>query len=123
MNATEIGTKLVQLCKQNKNLESLNTLYSPDIVSVEAFAPPGSDRTTKGLEGVRGKHEWWVNNHETHKAEVFGPYPHGEDKFAVRFVYDITHKPSNRRFTMDEVGVYTVQNGKVIKEEYFYTGG
>lgn len=123
MNATEIGNKLVQLCTENKSLESINTLYSPDIVSVEAFAPPGSDRTVKGLDGVRGKHDWWVNNHDVHKAEVFGPYPHGDDKFAVRFVYDITHKPSSRRFTMDEVGVYTVQNGKVIKEEYFYSAG
>jgi hypothetical protein len=53
MNAQEIGKKLVDYCKQNKNLDSINTLYSPDIVSVEAHAPPGQDRTVKGIEGVR----------------------------------------------------------------------
>jgi hypothetical protein len=123
MNANEIGKKLVQLCKENKNLESINTLYSPDIVSVEAIAPPGGERTVKGLDGVRGKHDWWTSNHEVHKAEVFGPYPHGDEKFAVRFVYDITHKPSGQRHAMDEVAVFTVANDKIVREEYFYQGG
>jgi SnoaL-like protein len=123
MNTKELSKKLVQLCKEDKNLESINTLYSPDIVSVEAFAPPGQDRTMKGLDAVRGKHDWWTENHIIHKAEVFGPYPHGDDRFAVRFVYDITFKPTKQRRTMDEVGVYTVKDGKVVREEYFYQGG
>lgn len=121
MNAYEIGKKLVQLCNENKNLESINTLYAKDVVSVEAGAPPGSDRIVKGIDGVRGKHDWWTSNHEIHKAEHFGPYPHGDDKFAVRFVYDVTFKPANKRFTMDEIGVYFVQDGKIVREEYYYT--
>jgi hypothetical protein len=121
MNAHELGKKLVQFCKEGKNLESINTLYSPDIVSVEAAAPPGGERTTKGIAGVLGKHDWWAANHEVHKAETFGPYPHGDDKFAVRFVYDLTFKPTGARNTMDEVAVFTVADGKVVREEYFYS--
>jgi hypothetical protein len=123
MNAHELGKKLVELCQQNKNAESINTLYAPDVVSVEAFAPPGGQRTVNGLEGVRAKSQWWNENHVIHKAEVYGPYPHGDDRFAVRFVYDLTHKPSSARRTMDEVAVFTVQNGKVVREEFFYAGG
>src|SRR4051794_33841874 len=113
MNALEVGKKLVQFCKQNKNLESVNTLYSPDIVSVEAGAPNNGDRVSKGIEAVRAKNTWWTENHEIHSAETFGPFPHGDDKFAVRFVYDITNKPSKKRMTMEEIAVFTVQNGKV----------
>jgi len=123
MNAHEIGKKLVQLCQAGKNLESIDTLYSPDIVSVEAAAPNGGDRVTKGIEGVRGKHDWWNANHEVHSAEAHGPYPHGDDKFAVRFIYDVTFKPNNSRFKMDEVAVFTVANDKVVREEFFYTMG
>jgi SnoaL-like protein len=123
MNAHQIGKKLVQFCKEGKNLESINTLYSPDIVSVEAGAPNGGNRVTQGIEGVRGKHDWWTANHEVHSAEAHGPYPHGDDKFAVRFVYDVTFKPEKRRFKMDEVAVFTVANGKVVREEFFYTMG
>ena len=53
---------------------------------------------------------------------MFGPYPH-DDRFAVRFVYDITHKPSQKRMVMDEVALFTVSNGKIVKEEFFYTAG
>jgi ketosteroid isomerase-like protein len=124
MTAAEIGTKLVKYCQEGKNLDSINTLYSDDIVSVEAFAPPGGgDRVAKGIEAIRAKHAWWSENHVVHSAETYGPYPHGDDRFAVRFVYDITQKPTGRRVMMDEVAVYTVANGKIVREEYFYQGG
>jgi ketosteroid isomerase-like protein len=116
----EIGKKYVALCKEGKNEVILDELFSKDAVSVEAGAPPGQDRTARGLEAIRGKSKWWRENHIVHKAEVSGPYPH-DDRFAVRFVYDVTNKPSNKRFSMDEVGLFSVSNGKIVKEEFFYT--
>jgi ketosteroid isomerase-like protein len=122
MSAQEIAKKYVALCKENRNEEALDSLFSKDAVSVEAGAPPGMDRTSKGVEAIRAKGKWWMDNHTVHKAEVYGPYPH-DDRFAVRFVYDITNKPSGRRMTMDEVGLFTVENGKITREEFFYTMG
>ena len=63
MNTLEIGQKMVELCRQGKNDEAVNTLFSADIVSVEVGAPPGQDATTKGIAGVLGKGKWWVDNH------------------------------------------------------------
>ncbi|MCR9159071.1 MAG: SnoaL-like domain-containing protein [Nannocystaceae bacterium] len=121
MSAKEIGQQLVAFCKEGKNLESINTLYAETIESVEASEPQqGGERVTKGIEGVRGKNQWWSENHEIHSAAVHGPYPHGDDRFAVRFEYDITNKPSGMRMQMDEVGVFTVEGGKIVKEEFFY---
>jgi SnoaL-like domain len=122
MTASEVAKKFVDLCKEGKNGECLETLFATDAVSVEAAAPPGGDRTAKGLDAIRGKSKWWAENHTVHKAEVFGPYPH-DDRFAVRFLYDVTHKPSGKRFTMDEVGLFTVVNGKITREEFFYPVG
>ncbi|MDB4991419.1 MAG: ketosteroid isomerase [Myxococcaceae bacterium] len=123
MSAREIGKKLVAFCREGKNLESVNTLYSPDIVSVEAGAPPGRDRISKGIEAVRAKNKWWADNHEVHSAETSDPYPHGDDKFAVRFQYEITVKASGQRVKMDEVAVFTVADNKVVREEFFYSMG
>jgi SnoaL-like domain len=122
MSTNEVAKKYVELCKQGKSSEILDTLFAKDAESVEAHAPPGGDRTAKGLEAIHGKSKWWTDNHTVHKAEVFGPYPH-DDRFAVRFLYDITHKPSGKRLTMDEVGVFTIVNGKIAREEFFYQGG
>jgi ketosteroid isomerase-like protein len=122
MNTLEIGQKMVELCREGKNDEAIKTLFSKDIVSVEAGAPPGQDATTKGMEAVLGKGKWWVDNHIIHSAKAEGPWPHGE-KFIVRFTYDVTFKPENKRFVMDEAALYTVANGKVVKEEFFYSMG
>jgi ketosteroid isomerase-like protein len=122
MSALEIANKYVALCKEGRNEEALDTLFSKDAVSVEAGGPPGMDRTSKGVEAIRGKGKWWIDNHTVHKAEVYGPYPH-DDRFAVRFVYDITVKASGQRITMDEIGLFTVENGKITREEFFYQGG
>ena len=111
-----------ELCREGKNEEAVNTLFSADIVSVEAGAPPGQDATTKGIAGVLGKGKWWMDNHIVHDAKAEGPFPHG-DRFIVRFTYDVTFKPENKRFVMDEAALYTVANGKVVKEEFFYTMG
>jgi ketosteroid isomerase-like protein len=122
MNTLEIGKKLVELCREGKNEEAVNTLFSTDIVSVEAGGPPGTDPVTKGITGVLGKGKWWMDNHIVHDAKAEGPWPHG-DRFIVRFTYDVTFKPENKRFVMDEAALYTVANGKVVKEEFFYSMG
>ena len=122
MTAREIGEKYVALCKEHKHDECLTTLFSKDAESVEAAAPPGGDRIAKGLEAIQAKGKWWIENHTVHKAEVTGPYPN-DDRFAVRFVYDITNKPSGKRMTMDEMGLFTVKDGKITREEFFYTTG
>ena len=80
---------------------------------------------TEGLAGVKGKNEWWINNHEVHRAEAEGPWPHG-DRFIVRFKFDVTPKAgpsSGKRMTMDETGLYTVKGGKIAQEEFFYDMG
>ncbi|MCA9707014.1 MAG: nuclear transport factor 2 family protein, partial [Myxococcales bacterium] len=108
MSLMEIANQLVAFCKEGKNLESINTLYADDVESIEAADPPQGDRVTKGIEGVRAKNQWWGENHEVHSAGVEGPWPHGSDRFAVRFSYDVTNKPSGQRYQMDEIGVFTV---------------
>ncbi len=122
MTAMEVGKKLVELCKANKNMEAVETLYSPDIVSVEAASMPGMPAEMKGIDAIRGKNQWWLDNHEVHSASCDGPYPHG-DRFIVHFDYDVTNKKSNHRMQMNEMALYTVAGGKVVREEFFYNMG
>jgi ketosteroid isomerase-like protein len=122
MKTMEIANELVALCRQGKNHDALNKLFAEDIVSVEAGAPPGMQRETKGLAGVKAKGEWWSANHEVHSANVSGPWPH-DDRFVVGFQYEVTNKPSGQRMKMDEVGLYTVKDGKIVREEFFYSMG
>ena len=119
MTTQEVADTLVRLCSEGKFMEATETLYSPDIVSVEASAPPGGSRESKGIAAVRGKGEWWTANHELHSSIVEGPLVAGSH-FAVTFKMDVTFKPQNRRFEMEEIAVYKVADGKIVYEEFFY---
>ncbi len=119
MTTQEIAEKLVKLCRENQFDEAIESLYAEDIVSIEAGAPPGGSRESKGLEAVKAKAAWWQANHEVHDCQVDGPLVSGAH-FAVTFKIDMTFKPENRRMRMEEVAVYKVAGGKVVYEEFFY---
>ena len=117
-----IAERLVELCKTNQARQCLDELYAADAVSVEAMPMPGADSAeTVGVAGIHGKHEWWENSFEVHDASVDGPYLHGDDRFGVIFEMDVTHKESSERSQMKELGIYTIQDGKIIREEFYYT--
>lgn len=119
----ETAEALVACCRENRTEEGLRTLYHPDAVSVEAMAMPGSgSRETHGLDGIRGKHEWWYANHDVHEATAEGPFLHGDDRFGVIFGMDVTFKGDGTRHQMQELGIYTVNaEGHIVREEFFYT--
>ena len=115
--------KLVAHCRAHTEMQGLDELYHPDAVSVEAMAMPGMDSPeTKGVQGIKGKHEWWNSAMELHSATTDGPYLHGDDRFAVIFEFDTTEKATGKRNQMKEVGIYTVNPaGKIVREEFYYT--
>jgi hypothetical protein len=120
MTTQEVADQMVKLTSEGKFAEASETLHSDDIVSMEAGAPPGGSRETKGIEAVRAKAEWWANNHEVHSSTVEGPLVAGPF-FSVTYKMDATFKPANKRFSMEEVALYKVVDGKIVYEEFFYT--
>ena len=123
MDTKQVGEKLVSLCSKGKNLEAIDSLYSKNIVSVEAVGNPQVPAELQGIDKVRGKNQWWYENNEVHSANVEGPFPHN-DRFAVKYHYEVTPKTGpqkGKRLKMDEVGIYTVKNGKIVREEFFYS--
>ena len=117
MNTKQIGEKLVSLCQKGQYLEAVDSLYSPDIVSVEAGTSDGSSPETRGMDGVRGKIDWWLGAMEVHSFKASGPFV-AHDRFVVQYDADVTDKNAKKRFQLSEVGVYTVKNGKIVREEF-----
>lgn len=119
--AQEVGQKLVAMCKQGDFLGPYKTLYSPEAVSVEGMDTEEMPAASEGMQAIMGKASWWEENHEVHSAEVTGPFVGLKpDQFVVKFDIDVTNKPSGQRSQMSEVGLYTVKDGKVLREEFLY---
>jgi hypothetical protein len=55
--------------------------------------------------------------------QIGGPWV-GATGFAVRYAIDVTQKSTGQRHQMEEIAVYTVKDGKIVREEFhFGTGG
>ncbi|MER8430234.1 nuclear transport factor 2 family protein [Mesorhizobium caraganae] len=98
MTIADIAKDFTELLQQGDHLGAGEKYNADDIVSLEAMEGPMAI---------------------AHGGSVEGPYVNG-DQFAVRFKFDITPKATGERVTMDEVGVYTVKNGKITEERFYY---
>ncbi len=114
----EIANDLVALCREGRFDESGEKYWADDVVSLEAGE--GDMARVVGKDGARSKGEWWAANHEVHGVVVEGPYVNG-DQFVVRFKMDLTPK-GDERMNLDEVGLYTLKNGLIVEEQFFYAG-
>ncbi len=54
---------------------------------------------------------------EVHSFNASEPFV-AHDQFAVQYDADVTEKSSKQRRHMSEVGVYTVKNRKIVREEF-----
>ncbi|MEM8554054.1 MAG: nuclear transport factor 2 family protein [Pseudomonadota bacterium] len=122
MTLKELAEELIAANRENRTDGLLEAHYHPDAVSVEATPMPGTDTAEcVGLEGIKGKHAWWDANMEFVEGAIEGPYLHGEDRFAVIFNSTFKEKASGTLMPMAEVAVYHVADGKIVREEFFYT--
>ncbi len=118
MTTQEVADKLVALCREGKNMEAVNTLYSDDIVSIEPDGAPVKE--VRGKEGVLGKtQQFFEMIEEMHGGHTSDPVVAG-NHFSCSMSMDITMKGVGR-VNMDEICVYEVKDGKIVREEFFFT--
>ena len=120
MTTFEIGKQLVSFCKKGKNLDALVTLYSREIVSIEPRSCQGLDAEMHGIDAIFDKNLRWIETQQVNSSSIEGPFVNG-NRFSVCFKYDVTHREDGKRTKMAEIGVYTVDNDKIVKEEFFST--
>lgn len=117
--AGAVARDLVALCRAGRNLDAIAQLYSTKIVSIEPAGSETMPAEMAGIDAVRQKNEWWFANNEVHAVEVNGPFI-AEHQFAVQYDFDATSRQTGRRIRMSEMALYTVQDGKIVREQFFY---
>lgn len=112
----EVGKGLVEMFNDGRWREIEEAFWSPKVVSVEGL---GVSLAWEGRKAVRAKNSDWTAAHTIHGAKAEGPFV-GASGFAVRFSIDVEEKAGGKRQVMNEVGVYTLKNGKIVREEFMY---
>ncbi len=117
MTNAEAIKAFTDLLKAGKHEEAAKAFNAPGIVSIEAMDGPMA--RIEGADAVKAKSEWWYGAHEVHSVKTEGPFMNG-DQFAVVFDMDITNRASGQRMQAREVGIYTMKDGKVVEEKFYY---
>lgn len=101
-------------------MQAIETLYADNI---ESFEQPGSPNAhVTGLDAIKQKAQQWGESvQEMHSGEVSDPLVAG-NHFSVTMKNDVTFK-EHGRMQIEEVCVYEVKDGKIVKEQFFYSMG
>ncbi len=120
MTTQEVATKLVEYCRTGQFETAYKELYSPKIVSIEEAGSPME--RCEGFEAVMNKSAFFEKTtKEIHSMEVSDPIVAG-NSFSMAMKMNRTDVEGNRN-QMDEICVYQVEDGKIVKEQFFYPMG
>ena len=114
----EVANRLNELFKENKWKEAQEELFSQDAESIEP-ATFARIQTVEGLDNIKKKgEEFNAMVEEMHGGWVSEPIVAG-NFIAVAMGMDATMKGAGR-MKMDEIALYEVKDGKIVREEFFY---
>jgi len=118
MTTQEVADRLYELFEEGKWAEAQEELFSQDAKSIEPPNSPGLV-SVEGLDNIKKKGEMFNNMVE----EMHGGYT-GKPIVAGNFIafamgMDATMKGAGR-MKMDEIAVYEVRGGKIVKEQFFF---
>lgn len=118
MTTRDIANRLNELFKENKWMEVQDELFSEDAISIEPDHSPGL-KIAEGLDAIKKKgRDFNEMVEEVHGGYASEPIVAG-NHIALTMGFDATYKGMGRQ-KMDEIVVYEVKDGKIVKEQFFY---
>ncbi len=118
MTTQQVADRFYELAQKGEWNKIYDELYGADAESIEPSSAIGLP-TVKGMAEILKKGKAWEAGIEamhggyTRAPQVAGNY------FACTMGFDATFKGTGRR-QMDEVAIYEVKQGKIVKEQFFY---
>lgn len=118
MTTQEVADRLYELFEEGKWKEAQEELFSEDAKSIEPPNSPGLV-SVEGLDNIKKKGDMFNEMvEEMHGGYTGKPIVAG-NFIAVAMGMDATMKGAGR-MKMDEIAVYEVKDGKIVKEQFFF---
>ena len=118
MTTQDVADRLYELLEEGKWEQAQDELFSQNTKSIEPPNSPGLV-SVEGLDNIKKKGQQFnemveeMHGGYTGKPIVAGNY------VAVAMGMDATMKGAGR-MKMDEIAVYQVNDGRIVKEQFFY---
>ena len=118
MSTQDVANRFHELAQMGQWNEIQDELYADNAVSIEPEHSSGM-KTALGIEAIRQKGKQFGEMME----EMHGGYSNepvvAGNHFALAMGMDATMKEKGR-IKMDEIAVYEVKDGKIVKEQFFF---
>lgn len=119
LTTQEVANRLVSLCREGKFVDAIQELYAPHVVSIEPEGGPGPSRI-EGFDKVISKSiEFGKSMEQVHSMVISDPVV-ADAFFSVGMHMDIDMAGIGRT-KMEEVCVYEVKDGKIVRDQFFYS--
>lgn len=114
----EVANRMNELFKEYKWNEVQEELFADDAESIEPAHSQGM-KSVKGKDAIKKKGEDFNNMvEEMHGGWVSEPLVGGR-YITFSMGMDVTYKGMGRQ-KMEEIALYEVKDGKIVKEQFFY---
>jgi hypothetical protein len=119
MSSQELAFSLKK-CLENQDFETAyHHFYSPDVINEEMMPSPQAPIQTKGIQACMEKNQEWYSTIEVHSMQVSEPLV-TDCYFVLKSESDVTNKKTGTRMKLEELALYTVENGKITRETFFH---
>ncbi len=118
MTTQDVANRFHELAQTGQWNQIQDELFAENALSIEPANSPGL-QSVEGLDAIREKGKGFEESVEemhggySNEPQVAGNY------FAVAMGMDATFKGMGRQ-KMDEIALYEVKDGKIVKEQFFY---
>ncbi len=118
MTTTNVANRFNELAQSGQWDQIQDELFADNAVSIEPEHSPGL-KSVEGIEAIKQKGKEFGEMIEEMHGGYSNPPQVGGTHFAVAMGMDVTFKGQGR-MKLDEVAVYEVKDGKIVKEQFFY---
>lgn len=118
MTTQEVANRFNELAQTGQWEQIHSELFADNAVSIEPPASQGM-QSVEGLPAIKEKGKRFSEMVEEMHGGYSTPPVVGGRFFSVAMGMDCTMKGMGRQ-KMDEIAVYEVKDGKIVKEQFFY---
>ena len=118
LSVAEVAADFTELWRAGEFGAAGEKYWAEDVVSIEPHdLSDGTAAVCRGIDAVRAKSLRWLATHGIEDLNLDGPFVTG-DQFALFAEMLIAH--AGRRRPHSEIAVFSVRDGKIVEERYFY---
>jgi hypothetical protein len=116
----DVAQDFTDMLRQGRFVAARERFSASDVKSIEPRdLPDGIAAEVSGIEAARAKTVRWFGSRHIHDLSIDGPFVTG-NQFALFLDMIIAGRPSEADQPFTEIAVFTVRDGQISEERYFY---